>query len=374
MYHKKVVPLQAFTNRKYGKKVNTTHRLKIFYTIATLLLSAVVYAQNESKPILNTLRFETRFDYDYQSFENDSEPILGGFSGKYINVAMAGNITDRFSYNYRQRILPNKGLSSLFDGTDWIYLTYDITNNLSISGGKQVSQIGGFEYDMPPIDVYFWSDFWNNIICYQMGASLTYTDDSKNHNITFQFANSNYTYEPLENLYAYNLIWFGNFEHFKTIYSVNMVEYSKGKYINYIALGNKLVLDNFSCYIDLMNRATNKQDKFFGEDYTVIGKMEWQPNEQWNLFAKGGYDANNTQTMDENGNPIVVSPHEYLDIFVTPGTEYHYYGVGAEYFPLKDNKDIRLHTFVAVKNDGSNELHFNMGLTWRVNFMKYIKL
>ena len=161
--HKKVVPLQAFRNTKDIIKVNTIHRLKVLYTVIAILLSAMVYAQNESKPILNTLRFETRFDYDYQSFENDYEPTLGGFSGKYINVAMAGNITDKFSYSYRQRILPNKGLSSLFDGTDWIYLTYDITNNFSISGGKQVFQIGGFEYDMPPIDVYFWSDFWCHV-------------------------------------------------------------------------------------------------------------------------------------------------------------------------------------------------------------------
>jgi hypothetical protein len=152
-----------------------------------------------------------------------------------------------------------------------------------------------------------------------------------------------------------------------------MVEYKKGSYINYIALGNKVVLDNFSFYVDLMNRATADQEHFFGDDYTVIGKLDYQLGDSWNIFAKGGYDQNKTQTLDENGNPIYVSPDEYIDIFVTPGTEYYYYGLGAEYFPLKENKDIRMHTFLAVKNDGSNEYHFNMGLTWRVNFMKYIK-
>lgn len=355
--------------------MNTKNRLKAIYAIIVILLSGSIYAQNNTKPVLNTLRFESRFDYDYQTFDDSTSlPTLGGFSGKYINIAVAGNITDKFSYNYRQRLLPNNGLKSLFDGTDWIYLTYDITNNWSISGGKQVFQIGGFEYDAPPIDVYFWSDFWNNIICYQMGVSLTYTDNSGNNNLTFQFANSNYTYSPLENLYAYNLIWFGSFENLKTIYSVNMIEYTKGSYINYIALGNKLVLDNFSCYVDIMNRATTKQDNFFFDDYTVIGKMEWQVNDQWNIFAKGGYDVNNTQTTDANGNPIYIPTSDYIDIFVVPGTEYHFYGMGAEYFPLKDNKDIRLHTFFAIKNAGINEYHFNMGLTWRVNFMKYIKL
>ena len=352
--------------------MNTKYRLKVFYAFISLCFSGVMFAQNSSKPVINTLRFESRFDYDHQSFDNDANATLGGFSGKYLNVAMAGNITDKFSYNFRQRILPNTGASSIFDGTDWIYLSYDFSDNFSISGGKQVFQIGGFEYDMPPIDVYYWSNFWNNIICYQMGVSLTYTDDSKNHNITFQFANSNYAKTTLDNLYAYNLIWFGNFEHLKTIYSVNMVEYKKGSYINYIALGNKMVLDNFSCYVDLMNRATADQEKFFGDDYTVIAKLDYQLGNSWNIFAKGGYDQNKTQTIDEYGNPIYVSPDEYIDIFVTPGTEYYYYGLGAEYFPLKDNKDIRMHTFLAVKNDGSNEYHFNMGLTWRVNFMKYI--
>lgn len=354
--------------------MNTRNRLKAFYAIISILLAGSIYAQNDSKRILNTLRFESRFDYDYESYEDSTRSTLGGFSGKYINVAMAGNITDKFSYNFRQRILPNTGMKSLFDGTDWAYLTYDFNKNWSISGGKQVFQIGGFEYDAPPIDVYYWSDFWNNIVCYQFGVTATYTDNSGNHNISLQFSNSNYTTHPLEDLYAYNLIWFGNFEHLKTIYSVNMVEYKKGSYINYIALGNKLVYDKFNCYVDIMNRATGKEEHFFGDDYSVIAKMEWNMNDKWNLFAKGGYDVNKAQTLDANGQPIYTPASEYWDIFVTPGTEYHYYGMGAEYFPINDSKDVRLHAFFAVKNAGTNEFHFNMGLTWRVNFMKYIKL
>ena len=53
--------------------MNTKHRLKALCTIAGVLLSAMVYAQNESKPTLNSLTFETRFDFDYQSFENNTE-------------------------------------------------------------------------------------------------------------------------------------------------------------------------------------------------------------------------------------------------------------------------------------------------------------
>ncbi len=335
-----------------------------------------LYAQNNSHPEISKLRLETRFDYDYQAFQ-DTTKAMGGFSGKYLNFILAGTITDKFSYSYRQRILPNKGIGSFFDGTDWIYLTYDFTQNFSVSAGKQVFLIGGFEYDKAPIDVYFWSDFWNNIVCYQMGASLTYTDHSKKNAITFQFANSNHVERPFDNLYAYNVIWYGDYERWKTIYSVNMVEYKKGSYINYIALGNKFCFDGFHFYVDFMNRAVGEQKHFLGSDYTLIGKFEWNVSKKWNVFAKGGYDVNKAQESivgtTGSGISIYLDPTDYWDIFVTPGTEYYYYGLGVEYFPLKENQDIRLHTFFAVKNNGNNMYHFNIGLTWRVNFLKYIQ-
>ncbi len=344
--------------------MNAKFLFRSLLMLLLLLPCSELRAQEEQPRLVNTFRLETRFDYDLNGWD-DGRDMTGGFQGKYLNLVLAGNITKDFSYSYRQRILPNAGQKSFFDGTDWIYLTYNFNNRFAISAGKQVFLVGGFEYDQAPIDVYFWSDYWNNVRCYEMGASVSYMDKAGKNTLTFQFANSNYSPTTFSNLYAYNLIWYGNFNHFQTIYSVNMVEYAKGRFISYIALGNKFTFGDFSFFVDLMNRGTTRQKNFFFDDFTVIGSANWAINQHWNLFAKGGYDVNKAQPAD-------VPPADQYDIFVKPGVEYHYYGIGAEFFPLKNSRNIRLHTFFAVQNAGVNQYHFNIGLTWRLDFLKGI--
>ena len=46
-------------------------------------------------------------------------------------------------------------------------------------------------------------------------------------------------------------------------------------------------------------------------------------------------------------------------------SNYLFYGAGLEYFPLKENKDIRIHAAWAANNDGYNTL--NVGLTWNID-------
>ncbi len=352
------------------------HILNGLSIVSLLSVSNSAFAQTDKNDtgssIINTLTFETRFDFDYQSYEDEDDK--GGFKGKYVNLIMAGDITDNISYNYRQRILPHNGSKTFFDGTDWLYMTYKFNDNWALSAGKQVFLIGGIEYDKAPINVYYWSDFWNNVRCYQMGATLTYTDDSKRHNLSLQVSNSNYTDDVSANLYAYNLIWYGSFKHLQTIYSANMIEYVKGHYINYLALGNKFTFDNFGFYVDFMNRAIGEQRNFLFDDYSLIGRADWKINDKWNVFVKGGYDTNESSDALTSVLPVggMTAPSGNNDIFVLPGTEYHYYGGGAEFFPLA-NRDVRLHSFVAVKNAGEDELQFNVGLTWRIDLLKQLK-
>ncbi len=351
-------------------------RLGLLLLPALMASSATLSAQTGEEGLLHTLQLETRADYDYKTFSPAGED-RGGFSGKFLNLIIKGDITDKFSYSYRQRILPHKGNKTFFDGTDWLYLNYKINRNFSLTAGKQVFSIGGFEYDLAPIDVYYWSDFWNNIRCYQLGFSAAYTDNSGRNTLSLQVANSNYTDETLSNLYAYNLIWYGNYEHWKSIWSVNLVERSRGSYISYIALGNKFVFDGFSFYVDFMNRATKHQKNFLFDDFTLIGRADWRINKQWNVFAKGGYDTNKAQL----GGLSAPAAH---DVFVLPGTEYSYGGAGVEFYPLKDSEKIRLHAFCAYKNmqktddiarttSREEELHAALGLTWRIDVLGGMK-
>lgn len=349
--------------------MNITKRFLTSCIILGIAVSGVAKSQDGSGFKLNKLRLESRADYDFHDYGQDGPENRHGFGGKYLNFLIGGDINEHFSFNYRQRILPTTGEQGFFDGTDYMYLTCRLNKNVSFSAGKQVVYIGGFEYDLAPIDVYFWSEFWNNIICYQIGASAEFTTNDGNHQFILQVANSPYSEKPLDNLYSYNAMWYGNMDFWKTMYSVNMLEYSPGSFINYIALGNRFDFGKVSFYIDYMNRYFDGQDGFF-DDFTAIGEIKWNISDVVSVFGKGGYDVNK-----ECGNSRFMGVPR--DIFVAPGTEYYYYGLGFEIYPMKTSKDIRIHGFAARKNtdfDGTgndiNDWHFSLGLTWRIDFLK----
>jgi hypothetical protein len=314
------------------------------------------YCQN----YVNQLYLQTRIDnvtslYDCDSINNDSR-----FVGQYLNLILKGNINERLSYTFRQRLnKSNYDNNNIFKNTDFLYLDYSFNDKFSLSVGKQMVDIGGFEYDYAPIDVYFYSNFWKNISCYAFGISTKY-NINKDNSLIFQICNSPFSKQDINNMYAYNLLWYGSFPHWKTIYSTNMIEYKRGHYINYIALGNRISVGHWDLDLDLMNRASTKQKQFFFKDYSIIGKLQYNINNKFSCYVKAGQDKNNAQ---ENAN---LTAANYYDLCVIPNTDYQFYGLGGEYFPLKDSKDLRLHLFMYSNNDDNKGYYVNCGLTWNM--------
>ena len=236
--------------------------------------------------------------------------------------------------------------------------------------------VGGWEYDLPPIDVYFASLFWNNFACYNVGAQVEFHSNNKKHDIIFQITNSTFTSNKFDGMYAYNLIWYGNVGPLKTSYSINMMEQRKGEYINYIALGNDFNFGKLHLIVDFINRGFFNQSDFLFGSFSLIGEVKYAFTNKFTLMAKGGYDRNK-HVNDDNGDVIPA-----FDMTVTPGVEYTFAGLGFESYPYKGNKNIRLHGFVALNdlnmpaddmlnpNSSNLELQVNLGLTWRINFAK----
>lgn len=347
---------------------------------AFLSIASESYAQ-DNKFGINTLRFEARADFNY--FNNDGAST-SGFDGKYLNVELKGEFLEKFSYRYRQRlnIANSLGSKTFYQGTDWLALTYNANDNFSITSGKLCVGIGGWEYDLPPIDVYYGSLFWNNVNCYDVGAQLNFTTNDKNHTISLQVTNSPFSMGAFEGMYAYNLMWFGKMGFFRTSYSFNMMEQRKGQFINYIALGNAFDFGRFNCFIDFMNRGFFDQADFFLGDFTLIGEIKYTFCDKFKAFVKGGYDKNKNKPVSLEPTPEAVK----YDFLVMPGVEYAYYGVGFECFPYKGNENIRIHGFFAANNSNLDNnisetgsyigeksklnMQFNLGLTWRIDFIK----
>lgn len=357
----------------------------------TLLLAAVFFfasqanAQVVFSPVFTQIRLEARADFDY--FHNEVWDTLTnatttsnpyGFHGKYFNFVVGGDLNDKFSYFFRQRIIAQPGHVSLFDNTDFLYLTYHPTKNWMFRLGKDALAVGGFEYDAAPIDVLFSTNYWDNFYCFQLGGAAAYKSDDGNHMLLAQIANSPYVYygaalgtglgaEWRTGLLAYSLFWSGKFGHFNTLYSVNMFERPDHGYMNYIALGNKLIYDRWDLYVDLIHHALSADD--WGKNYAAVICFNFHLTDDFNIYGKGSYEQNLSETDFLNVNN--------LDCLILPGSRISKYGFGFEYNP-SFCKDVRLHGVLSychnsledmtgVENFRTNTVTANIGITWHMN-------
>lgn len=364
-------------------------RKLLFALCAFMFLSNMAISQEQKSFTIDKLSVEGRVDFDYFNRDGaypDGNSVIGpvvprtstsGIGGKFFNFEMKGSFLNDFSYRIRQRI----DMQGSGSKTDFMILSYHAHKNWSITAGKMPLAVGGWEYDLPPIDVYFASLFWNNFACYEVGAQVEYHSNNKKHDIIFQVTNSTFTPDKFAGMYAYNLIWYGNVGLLKTAYSINMMEQKKGEYINYISLGNDFDFGKMHLVVDFINRGFFNQSDFLFGDFSLIGEVKYAFNDKFTLMAKGGYDRNKHsyfKEVEENG---IMIPQAY-DMTVTPGVEYTFAGLGFEAYPYKGNKNVRLHGFFAFNdlkeptddmlnpNSSNLELQFNLGVTWRINFVK----
>jgi hypothetical protein len=306
---------------------------------------------------------EARVDYQYETIDKTTNDANTGFKGRYLNVCLSGDINNNFSYSYRQRLNKTSSDQTFFDATDWIYVTYHPGEHWIFSTGKQIVAIGGYEYDKAPIDIYRASEFWNNVPCYQMGVSAAYNLTTRDQ-VLFQICESPFHTSRNSNMYAYNLEWYGNHGWYSTIWSANILEYDKNRYISYLALGNKFDVGKVSLELDLMNRAASHQSYLF-KNCSVMAELSYQAARQLKIFAKGTYDVNRTQNSS--------------DLLVLPGTEMKMAGLGAEYHAFKTkHQDVRVHAYYFYSwGNNSNTAGtltdkaslFDIGVKWRINLV-----
>lgn len=368
-------------------------KIYLFFAISAVLLSSNhLSAQNDSIPFLTTLRMEVRADFEYHHLMTSSSTLplthddnTYGFKGRYFNIHVGGNFTRNLSYYFRQRIVANPGSNSFFDNTDFLYLNYQINKNWSLRAGKEALAVGGFEYDAPPIDVLFWSYYWDNFYCFQLAAGAKFRSNDGKNTLIAQVGNSPYLHygSPFKNsLLSYNLFWGGDFGPFHTLYSFNMFQRDKqGHFMNYIALGNKLAFNRWDIYVDFIHRTTSP--KRIMKDFGVIACANFYITPYFNLFVKGAYEQN-LDPLEYNN---YLETEEIWDCLALPGQMYTYGGFGFEYRP-KRCTDIRIHGFVAdfctrnfhhesestvlVNNSRNDNITANVGISWFIDIMKYI--
>ena len=318
----------------------------------SVITAEVVEPKKKMQPI--SVKFDARFDWQSSFTHNaDAKPsYASNFNGRYIMFMLDGNISPKFSYSLRYRMIHPSHENSwrgVFNATDWAQLTYRPTKNWEITAGKMLVFYGSYEFDKNPLDVYMWSGWGGRVGCFQFGVLGKYITNDGRNNILFQINNSPFADSlSLGAMYSYSVQWNGNFGVFNALYSDNLIEYQPGRFINYISLGNQFNFGPATIELDYMNRYGARGTNFFG-DFSFIGRVKYNVCDQLTIFAKGGLDYN----MNE----------EVVDLLILPGERNVYYGAGLEFYPIKNSKNVRIHAFW---QSGNNNLGID-GQAWNVH-------
>lgn len=333
------------------------------------ILSAILFfaltAITVSAASLDDLSLKTRFGYN-QSFEGKERlPEAAGFFADYAILGVEATLFDGLTFKYEHN------LSEIYYGfwntIDDLTLNYDL-NNWSFSAGKMFSLVGTWEFDSDDIEIYHGSEFWQQSEVYQLGALVAYNFNNETDQINFQVTSSPFRFLTSDNrdLMQYNIMWYGEHDWFQTAYSANFVGYEKGKFMNYIALGNRFEFENGYLDLDFINRADMESYKFF-KDFTAVAdfRLRFGENDRVELGLKYSFDYN-------DGNQV--------DYMVLDGTKLHTVSARVDFRPIKNYSDLRLFCFVSDSfGEQTNEsyavnipkcLSANIGINWNVDFLK----
>ncbi len=299
------------------------------------------------------ISLDTRFGYNQYFPEG-----RGRFDGDGLYLNIDGYISPHFSYSFQQRLAStyyedNSG----FNGTNWLTLTYEV-GSFAFTAGKDALLVGSFEYDTDDLDNYYDmnSMFYNMLDCWQWGASAEWYP-ADNHSLIFQAANSPF-YSDETYMFSYALGWRMESDVYESYWTANLWEYVPNEFMRSLNLGNMFYFGNFSVNLDYMTRAAGGKS-LFTDDFTVSLRPAYDFGDRGRAFVKLGLEK-----VDED------IPYD-LAYEGCRGTEYFFYGAGFEFFPLRENRDIRLHAAWSANNMGDNYL--NIGLKWRLDLTSAAK-
>lgn len=294
------------------------------YLILILLLCLpLTLGARDNETSIDQLAIETRMAWNGQWTEGNMQHDESGFRGQFINLRLDATIINGLSVSYRQRL--NKQTDRTFwDATDWLKLDWQATRHWSFSAGKQIVNEGGWEYDRAPIDLYYCSDHWYHINCYQLGVSATYKPSGKDA-LTLQLCNSPYRPWAGSNSYAVNLQWLGQHHWYHTSFGLNAFQRDRdGHFMGLMTLGNRFMMGkNLHLDVDYVHRATRHQAFF--KDFTLSTELRGQVHPSTSIFAKYTYDQNLTG---------IKADHE-----VVAGTQMHSTSCGIEVHPFSKYRD-----------------------------------
>ncbi|MBO4842978.1 MAG: hypothetical protein J5490_00135 [Bacteroidales bacterium] len=301
-----------------------------------------VFAQ-EADPESNVPQVSVIARFDY--------PVI-----PYLYTLVEGDLGELFSYSISNHwvsdepttpeLYQNTWRADVLNWCDWANVSLNL-GNWSFTVGKDIIAIGSFEIDQYDWDSYWEinSSFWNNAQVYQWGGKLTYATPSESNAFTLQATSSPFNYKPFDQkLLSYAAMWTGDFDIYRSLWSVNLMEYGKGKgeNIKLFGSGNQLdVTDWLTLGLDYILALYDG-----ASSHTFAYTADFHISDHFDFLVKGGCEA--------GGLPDFDMPYER-----------GYIGGALQYYPLADSQDLRLHALACY--DTIEGPLFSGGITYNLN-------
>ncbi|TXK29659.1 hypothetical protein FVR03_20540 [Pontibacter qinzhouensis] len=319
---------------------------------------------------------------------------------------LIGDITPDLSYRVRYRLNRSSTHNNLDNSTgaiDHANVMYRFGNEKKwhLTAGKQSASVGSWEFDRNPTFEYQYTEFVNRqlnlfLMAMKLGYNLT-----KNHTFQVQLHNTfNSGFNETFSATGYNanglrpsktplgvyVAWLGNMfdKKWHTFYSYNVSQFARGKTNQAVSIGNQVVFDRFSGYLDLQsadiavdypNIGSPAANAFrasspafiptFLQDInykTAVLRADFEFVPKWFLTTKGFYETASHRANNGFGNNF----RENIG-----------YLAGLEYKPIA-SQDMRLFTYyyyntsrynnALAEVNANQELHlFSIGVLYFVN-------
>ncbi len=351
---------------------------KLTVVLTALLCCSLAYSQEVD------VRIIPRVDVNAYAPISKSAEWDVDFGNTSLYTLVEGTFAENFSYSICNHWLSVPGYSGvgeeiagLYTGSlysnannwlDWANLTYTLctenAGSFDITLGKDVMNIGGFEYDAYDFDCHFGlsSLLWNYSTVYQWGGKIGYTTPSEMSSFNFQATTSPYGGMMFkEKQYgAYGIQYRGEYDWYSAIFSANMIQYDDKKYLNVLALGNQFYAGDCTLGVDWLNRARSTKD-FFNQEMLLMGSVSYNFGDKVELFGKVGWERFKGDGYFIYGDPEYEFPDDYI-----------FGGVGVNWYPLKDSQDLRVHALFTM-NNVDETIAFGVGVTYNFSITDLFK-
>ena len=322
---------------------------KYLLSIAALLLGLLAHSQ-EADDLGNYAEVSIipRLDVN-PIFGNEPEFTLGNSS---LYTLFEGSASEHFSWTVAAHLFSASSFKDCLEESGDLYrmLGHSDSNNVfdlayvdltfgswTFNLGKNCIMTGGHEYDD-----YDWfvhpqlaSPLWNDLACYQWGGKVTYTTPSELTSFSLQMTTSPFGERPFgSGLWTYSAQWSGEYDWYSPLWSATAFGIESGKYVWLFSLGNQFSFGDWTVSLDWTNTAgmTEEYDDFL-RGGTFHGFVKYAPSERWDFSLCGNYSSQYSLNKGR----------------IVPSGEAARWNLGtvAQFYPLRDSQDLRLHAFAA---------------------------